>query len=53
MTTRQPILHALSKVAAGEVNRLLRTTRDWAPHDRVPWSRGRDFQARRRSSELP
>jgi hypothetical protein len=45
MTTRQPILQALREVAADEVNRHLRTTRDWAPHDYVPWSRGRDFPA--------
>jgi acyl-[acyl-carrier-protein] desaturase len=51
MTTRQPIPQALRGVAASEVNRYLRTTRDWAPHDCVPWSRGRAYPAMSETGE--
>lgn len=37
------ILHELEPVVASELDRHLRTTRDWNPHDFVPWSEGRNF----------
>jgi acyl-[acyl-carrier-protein] desaturase len=37
------LLHELEPVVAANLDRHLSITRDWNPHDYVPWSRGRDF----------
>ena len=37
------LLHALEEVVARELDRHLRTTKEWMPHEYVPWSLGRDF----------
>jgi len=41
MQTR--MLHELEPVVTENLNRHLSQTRDWNPHDYVPWSQGRDF----------
>lgn len=41
MQTR--MLHELEPVVTENLNRHLRQTTDWNPHDYVPWSQGRDF----------
>lgn len=43
MPTRTAVLHELEPVVGTNLNRHLGVTRDWHPHDYVPWSRGRDF----------
>jgi acyl-[acyl-carrier-protein] desaturase len=40
---QQRLLHELEPVVAQNLERHLGTTRDWYPHDYVPWSRARDF----------
>ena len=37
------MLLELEPVVAENLDRHMRQTRDWMPHDYVPWSRGRDF----------
>ena len=37
------VLHELEPVVAANLERHLKLTKDWQPHDYVPWSRGRDF----------
>jgi acyl-[acyl-carrier-protein] desaturase len=37
------VLHDLEPVVAQNLERHLGRTKDWHPHDYVPWSRGRDF----------
>ncbi len=37
------LLHELTPVAASLLERHLTTTKEWFPHELVPWSRGRDF----------
>jgi len=37
------LLHELEPVVAQNLERHLARTKDWHPHDYVPWSRGRDF----------
>ena len=39
------LLHELEPIAADNVNRHLNTTKDWYPHDYVPWQEGRNFAA--------
>ncbi|MCF6387507.1 acyl-ACP desaturase [Mycobacterium sp. MBM] len=39
------LLHELETVAGDNVNRHLTTTKDWYPHDYVPWQQGRNFAA--------
>ncbi|RMI33594.1 acyl-ACP desaturase [Nocardia stercoris] len=39
------LLTELEPVAEQEVNRHLRTAKDWHPHDYVPWDEGRNFAA--------
>ena len=41
MQTR--MLHELEPVVTENLDRHLRQTKDWNPHDYVPWSQGRDF----------
>src|SRR5215204_5719512 len=38
----QEILHVLTPTAERLVDRHLATTKEWFPHDYVPWGRGRD-----------
>ncbi len=40
-----PVLRALEPVAERLIERHLSTTKEWFPHEYVPWSRGRDFEA--------
>ena len=37
------LLHELEPVVAENLERHLKVTKTWHPHDYVPWSRGRDF----------
>ncbi len=37
------LLHELEPVVAENLERHLNITKEWHPHDYVPWSRGRDF----------
>jgi len=37
------LLHDLEPVVAGELDRHLASTRDWYPHEYVPWSEGRTY----------
>jgi len=39
------ILHELEPIAAENVNRHLGSTKDWYPHDYVPWGEGQNFAA--------
>src|SRR5215218_7223082 len=39
------LLAELTPVAERLLERHLTTTKEWFPHDLVPWSRGRDFAA--------
>ncbi|QIV82810.1 acyl-ACP desaturase [Mycolicibacterium frederiksbergense] len=39
------LLHELESIAEDNVNRHLATTKDWYPHDYVPWQEGRNFAA--------
>jgi acyl-[acyl-carrier protein] desaturase len=41
--TDAQLLEELEPVVAGRLDRHLAATRDWLPHEYVPWSRGRDF----------
>ncbi|GAB3129534.1 acyl-ACP desaturase [Tsukamurella serpentis] len=43
--TQIELLHELSGVAEQNVNRHLAMTRDWNPHDYVPWDDGRNYAA--------
>ncbi|WP_259144038.1 acyl-ACP desaturase [Tsukamurella ocularis] len=49
MSTRQltqlELLRELSGVAEDNVNRHLSMTKDWSPHDYIPWSDGKNFAA--------
>jgi acyl-[acyl-carrier-protein] desaturase len=38
-----PLLCALEEVVEAELNRHLRTAKEWMPHEYVPWSEGRNF----------
>jgi acyl-[acyl-carrier-protein] desaturase len=40
-TTR--LLHELEPVVAENLDRHLATTKEWMPHEYIPWSQGRDF----------
>jgi acyl-[acyl-carrier-protein] desaturase len=42
-TLQTRLLHELEPVVAANVDRHLGLTKDWQPHDYVPWSKGRDF----------
>ncbi|GAA3292649.1 acyl-ACP desaturase [Streptomyces cinereospinus] len=37
------LLYALEEVVEKELNRHLKTTKDWMPHEYVPWTDGRNF----------
>ncbi|MFF1304839.1 acyl-ACP desaturase [Streptomyces sp. NPDC058307] len=37
------LLYALEEVVENELNRHLKVTKDWMPHEYVPWSDGRNF----------
>jgi acyl-[acyl-carrier-protein] desaturase len=37
------LLHELEPVVEANLERHLKLTKDWFPHDYIPWSRGRDF----------
>ncbi|MGB5111586.1 MAG: acyl-ACP desaturase [Mycobacterium sp.] len=39
------LLHELESIAEDNVNRHLANTKDWYPHDYVPWQEGRNFAA--------
>ncbi|MGH9183592.1 MAG: acyl-ACP desaturase [Acidimicrobiales bacterium] len=39
------LLHELAPVVEGLLERHLDNAREWFPHELVPWSRGRDFEA--------
>lgn len=41
--TDQELLHDLEPVVEGLINRHYTLTKDWHPHDFIPWSEGRDF----------
>ncbi|MGL4305185.1 MAG: acyl-ACP desaturase [Mycobacteriaceae bacterium] len=41
--TQIELLHALQPTAEENLNRHLAITKDWNPHDYVPWSDGRNF----------
>jgi acyl-[acyl-carrier-protein] desaturase len=43
--TQMELLQELSGVAEANVNRHLSMTRDWNPHDYVPWDEGRNYAA--------
>jgi acyl-[acyl-carrier-protein] desaturase len=43
--TRANLTHELQPVAGRLLERHLETTREWFPHEMVPWSQGRDFVA--------
>ncbi|MBH0121304.1 acyl-ACP desaturase [Rhodococcus sp. HM1] len=43
--TQLELLRELEPVAEANVNRHLSMTRDWHPHDYVPWDEGRNFAA--------
>ncbi|RDH10035.1 acyl-ACP desaturase, partial [Tsukamurella pulmonis] len=49
MSTRQltqlELLKELSGVAEDNVNRHLSMTKDWSPHDYIPWSDGKNYAA--------
>ena len=38
------LLHELTPVAEGLLERHLAATKEWFPHELVPWGRGRDFE---------
>jgi acyl-[acyl-carrier-protein] desaturase len=38
-----PLLHELTPTAVALMERHLQTSKEWFPHELVPWSRGRDF----------
>jgi acyl-[acyl-carrier-protein] desaturase len=39
------LIHELEPTVSDNLNRHLCTTRDWNPHDYIPWSDGRNFSA--------
>ncbi|MDR2280923.1 MAG: acyl-ACP desaturase [Gordonia sp. (in: high G+C Gram-positive bacteria)] len=41
--TQLELLRELEPIAENNVNRHLKTARDWNPHDYVPWDEGRNF----------
>ncbi|MFJ1563820.1 acyl-ACP desaturase [Streptomyces erythrochromogenes] len=41
--TDAKLLYALEEVVEKELNRHLQVTKDWMPHEYVPWSEGRNF----------
>ena len=41
--TDAKLLFALEEVVEKELNRHLKVTKDWMPHEYVPWSDGRNF----------
>ncbi|MGL4305007.1 MAG: acyl-ACP desaturase [Mycobacteriaceae bacterium] len=41
--TALELLHELKPIAEHEVNRHLSMTKDWNPHDYVPWDEGKNF----------
>ncbi|GEE01148.1 putative acyl-[acyl-carrier protein] desaturase [Gordonia spumicola] len=41
--TQLELLQELEPIAENNVNRHLKTARDWNPHDYVPWDEGRNF----------
>lgn len=43
MDTQAAVLYELEPVVAQNLDRHLGMSREWFPHDYVPWSRGRDF----------
>ena len=43
--TQLELLKELEPVAQDEVNRHLKTARDWNPHDYVPWDEGKNYAA--------
>ena len=43
METQAAVLYELEPVVAQNLDRHLTMSREWFPHDYVPWSRGRDF----------
>ncbi|MUL75601.1 acyl-ACP desaturase [Mycolicibacterium sp. CBMA 226] len=43
MDTQAAVLYELEPVVAENLDRHLKMSREWFPHDYVPWSRGRDF----------
>lgn len=43
MDTQAAVLHELEPVVAQNLDRHLALSREWFPHDYIPWSRGRDF----------
>jgi acyl-[acyl-carrier-protein] desaturase len=40
----EPFLHDLTPTVAGLIERHLGATKEWFPHELVPWGRGRDFE---------
>ena len=44
MTSNDALLAELEPTAARLLDRHLASTKEWFPHDLVPWSRGRDFE---------
>jgi acyl-[acyl-carrier protein] desaturase len=42
--TDEALLHALTPVAEGLLERHLAGAKEWFPHELVPWGRGRDFE---------
>ncbi|CAN5859695.1 acyl-ACP desaturase [soil metagenome] len=45
MESDAALLHELSPVAEGLLERHLSNAKEWFPHELVPWSLGRDFEA--------
>ena len=45
MTSHDALLAELEPTAARLLDRHLATTKEWFPHQLVPWSQGRDFEA--------
>ncbi|WP_127784167.1 acyl-ACP desaturase [Rhodococcus sp. X156] len=45
MMTELELLHELEPVVAENLDRHLAITKDWHPHDYVPWDEGRNFAA--------
>ena len=45
--TDGPLLHALLPEVERLTERHLAATKEWFPHEVVPWGRGRDFAERR------
>ncbi|MEO9221174.1 MAG: acyl-ACP desaturase, partial [Mycobacteriaceae bacterium] len=43
--TELELLHELQPVVAENLNRHFTITKDWHPHDYVPWDEGRNFAA--------